>query len=119
LTVLLVGCAALSPGEPVALLTGDADGNNKWLGDGFRTCLPQRYAGHLVVDPEHGTAIQAEDGSDLLPVMWPIGFTASRSADVVTVRDPDGRIEAKTGRDYVLEGGPWQDYFAACRVARF
>ena len=104
LVLSLLGCA-----PSVELLTGHS------------LCFPGPgpvIEGLLISDPEHGTAIKVEgyqsgysydstpsDGSTT-PVMWPEGYIGRQlSGGEVEVLDEAGKVVARTGGRYALEGG--------------
>lgn len=104
LVVCLAGCAGSG------LLTG-ATGPCGWAGP-----TPVLH-GVLLADREFGTVVRVEtfdmtypvgapaDG-DIVPVMWPSGFTGNRlSSGEVEVRDLDGNVVAVTGGSVSL-GAP-------------
>jgi hypothetical protein len=95
-------------GEPIQLLTGNADGHTVWSKDGVRSCLGLNIVGELVSDAKYGTVV------GVTPVIWPLGFTGRREGSEVAVLDPTGEVVATTGRTYRLDGGYWGEGFSAC-----
>jgi len=106
---ILVFCAVFLvltrwPGEPVPLLTGEGYG-------GQGGCYLNWFVDELVVDPGHGVAVVEEYTTDagpqsrVLPIMWPTGYTARRSGLEVEVFTPAGRVVARTGATYRIQGG--------------
>jgi hypothetical protein len=96
----LSGLSGLS-GRPVPLLTGwGAFGPD---GDGRVGCYTNFAVGQLVIDAEYGTAL-IEDGREPVPVMWPPGHTARQSGSAVEVLDQSGKVVARTGNRYQIEG---------------
>lgn len=123
LAFLLLGCdAAAVLGSPVQLLTGDTPMTQER--NGVRGCFTFAVVGELVVDPEHGTAVEvesqpAEQAPRPVPVMWRPGFTARQVGHAVAVLDPAGAVVATTGRRYFIAGGYWSHptagpVFVAC-----
>jgi hypothetical protein len=99
----LAGAAYLSgmSGRAVPLLTGwGALGPRE---DGRVGCYTNFAVGQLVVDAEFGTAL-IEDGREAVPVMWPPGHTGRQSGSEVEVLDTSGKVVARTGNRYQIEG---------------
>lgn len=104
LAVCLLGCGSVAPpgesaapsGEPVQLLTDDAD---KYTVNSDGTvhveCGLMPTTGDLIADPTSGTAYK--DGT---PAMWLPGYTGLRVGSEVEVLDPDGKVVATTGKRY-------------------
>jgi hypothetical protein len=99
----LAGAAYLSglSGRPVPLLTGWGALGPREAGE--VRCYTNFAVGQLVVDAEFGTAL-IEDGREAVPVMWPPGHTARESGSEVEVLDRSGKVVAKTGNRYQIEG---------------
>jgi hypothetical protein len=121
LALCLAGCYSGAPpgqstapsGEPAQLLTN------------IGQCSDLRAEGLLLSNSEHGTDIEVvptvievqgvdttvvwpsgNDGTSILPVRWPTGFTAVRlEGGKVSVLDPKGNVVAITGSRYSLTGG--------------
>jgi hypothetical protein len=100
------------PGGPVPLLTGGGPGG----------CYLNFLVDDLVVDPVNGTAVVEEytiDGqskSRLLPIMWPTGYTARHSGSEVEVLADDGKVVARTGENYRIQGGYEGAVWVTCRM---
>lgn len=99
LTLALLGCSSsfdqqLLTGVPLAAQSGDTQ-----IG-----CVLGATTGALVPDPEYGTRIVVDGGSEV-PVMWPPGFSARLDGAEVAVLDTDGYPIATTGDRYRLTGG--------------
>ena len=92
------------PGGQVPLLTGEGYG-------GQGGCYLNFFVDTLVVDPTNGTAIiekytvGGQPRSRVLPIMWPTGYTARRSGSEVEVLNASGRVMARTGGRYRIQGG--------------
>jgi hypothetical protein len=95
--LVLAGCG----GQPVPLLTGWGALGPK--DDGMVGCYTNFAVGQLVVDAEFGTAL-IEDGREAVPVMWPPGHTGRQSGSEVEVLDKSGKVIARTGNRYQIEG---------------
>ena len=105
----LAGAAFLSGllGRQVPLLTGWGPLEPREPGE--VGCYTNFAVGQLVVDAEFGTAL-IEEGHDAVPVrdpvpvMWPPGHTGRQSGSEVEVLDKSGRVVARTGNRYQIEG---------------
>lgn len=71
------------------------------------------HKSQLSRDVIDGTAIF--DGSNLVPVMWPVGYTARMAGEQVEVLDTRGQVVATTGRLYILQGRFHAGTFQLCR----
>jgi hypothetical protein len=100
------------PGGSVPLLTG--------VGHTGGGCYLNYFVDELVVDPVNGTAVIEEytiDGqpkSRVLPIMWPVGYTARHSGSEVEVLARNGQVVARTGATYRIQGGYEGDYWLTC-----
>lgn len=105
-SVLAVGALVLgSFSAPVPLLTNS----------GEPVCDVAGTTGMLIVDPKAGTAIVQEDMGQLtVPVVWPAGYTGRKIGDQVEVLDTTGRVVARTGQRYFIEGGYDADGWLDC-----
>jgi hypothetical protein len=103
IAMAMAGC---TPAAPVPLLTGDG-GPIAHLPKG--SCYTNFASGPLHADPDYGTVVQDfsadTEPAPVVPVMWPIGYTARRSGTEIEVLDGAGRVVAKTGHRYQIEGG--------------
>jgi hypothetical protein len=102
LGIAVVGCG---PNAHVPLLTGDnPDGD---LPSG--ACYTNVASGPLIADPVFGTVIQDATGGPVpgpvVPVMWPVGYTAREAGSEIEVVSGVGVVVAKTGNRYQIEGG--------------
>ena len=103
------------PGGPVPLLTGAGR-------DGSGGCYLNWFVDELVVDPSHGVAVVEEYTTDagpqsrVMPIMWPTRYTARRSGAEVEVLSHDGRVVARTGATYRIQGGYEGDYWLTCAM---
>jgi hypothetical protein len=109
LLVLLAGCgAAAEPTAGTHLLTGEITG----MGG---ACYAD-VTGHnsmLSYDPMDGTVMF--DGTELRPVMWPIGYSARMAGEqVLQVLDTHGQLVAQTGKFYSLVGRFHAGLFQTC-----
>jgi hypothetical protein len=111
----LAGAAFLSGAlaRPVPLLTGHGG-----LGppeDGKVGCYTYFVLSPLTVDATYGTAIR--EFGHTTPVMWPPGYTGRQVGSEVEVLDATGKVRARTGNTYQIEGGYGAhdpDAFVAC-----
>lgn len=109
MAVGLIGCGSPGPSTPAAhLLTGEISG----MGG---ACYADT-TGHktlLSYDPMDGTAMF--DGRSLIPVMWPVGYTARTTGEAkLEVLDKGGHLVATTGRFYRLIGRYHAGFFQMC-----
>ena len=109
LALWVMGCGA--PAESAAgahLLTGEVTG----MGG---ACYAD-VTGHktmLSYDPMDGTVMF--DGTELRPVMWPVGFSARMAGEqVLQVLDAHGQLVAQTGKFYLLVGRFHAGLFMTC-----
>jgi hypothetical protein len=105
LVALVVAFAGCTPTTPVPLLTGDnPDGD---LANG--ACYTNFASGPLVADPTYGTSIQdftaGTEPAPVVPVRWPVGYTARQAGSEIEVVNGVGLVVAKTGNRYQIEGG--------------
>jgi hypothetical protein len=67
------------------------------------SCYTNFASGPLTVDATYGTAIT--DQGHTMPVMWPPGYTGRQAGSEVEVVDETGKVRARTGNSYQIEGG--------------
>lgn len=107
--VWVIGCGApLDTAGQAHLLVGEITGMNG-------ACYAD-VTGHesmLSYDPIDGTAMF--DGAQLIPVMWPVGYTARMAGEqVLEVLDKTGQVVARTGKFYRLIGRFHAGIFQTC-----
>jgi len=112
----LAGAAFLSglSGRPVPLLTGRG-GLGPQDDAGMVGCYTYFVLSPLTVDATYGTAIT--EFGHTTPVMWPLGYTGRQVGSEVEVLDATGKVRARTGNIYQIEGGYGAhdpDAFVAC-----
>jgi hypothetical protein len=111
----LAGAAFLSGlvGRPVPLLTGRGalgPQENDMVG-----CYTYFVLSPLTVDATYGTAIT--EFGHTTPVMWPLGYTGRQVGSEVEILDATGKVRARTGNIYQIQGGYGAhdpDAFVAC-----
>jgi hypothetical protein len=84
--LLLAGCSGSSAESDPLFPTHDLEPEDS------QTAL----VGELVLSGECLRIRSRDDGSDYLP-LWPRGYSAERSEEKVSVRDPSGRTVGRTG----------------------
>ena len=108
LAMSLLGCGrAVETAAGAQLLTGEITGM-------AGACYAD-VTGHkslLSYDPIDGTAIF--DGRQLIPVMWPVGYTARMAGEQLEVLDTSKQVVATTGRSYNLVGRYHAGMFQTC-----
>jgi hypothetical protein len=109
LGLALTGCGTSEPTETagVHLLTGEITG---MAGACYADVAAHKTL--LSIDPMDGTAMF--DGEQLIPVMWPVGYTARLAGEQVQVLDASGEVIATTGRFYALIGRFHAGFFQTC-----
>jgi hypothetical protein len=108
LALALVGCGAAeapsaSPtAQQIALRTQPPAGPNQ-------ACMEALATGRLAADARAGLAIRA--GTDVIPVVWPNGYTAWLTDSGIVLLDATGRPIAREGDQVALGGGFGADGF--------
>jgi hypothetical protein len=117
--LLVVGCnSVVLPWDRVELLTSSADAPR-----GCHSIAGLRPpSAKLVLDPRFATPAIDLGRGDIVPVMWPFGYSARRVWSKVEVSDASGQIVATTGQTYEFfydpgSGGGGGQPFATCGVS--
>ena len=99
LSLFMIGCGErVQQPERVSLVTGVA--KDEQLPNGEPSgCYAQQTVIELTYDPTWGT------GSSYGPIAWRPGYTARRAGSEIEILDPDGNVEAITGKKYWVMGG--------------
>ncbi|HJP89143.1 MAG TPA: hypothetical protein VJ850_08930 [Candidatus Limnocylindrales bacterium] len=96
LASLVVACSGSAglPGTPVALRTAPVK---------VDACDMALLAGELVASAQSGLAVRGPE--QVTEVLWPFGYSASREATGLVLRDDTGKIVAHEGQRVTMGGG--------------
>ena len=104
LSAVLAAALIAACGTPVALRTAPAKQDN---------CDAALTAGELVASSQSGLAIRRADG--VIEVVWPFGYSATREATGLVLRDATGKVVAHEGQRVQIGGGQGaNDTWIAC-----
>lgn len=102
---IAVGVAGCASNPPAPLSTGNDPDGMAFNG----ACYTNFASGTLIADPVYGTRIQdltaMTEPAPIVPIMWPVGYTARHSGSEIEVLNGVGAVVAKTGNRYQIEGG--------------